>query len=274
MRYNQYKYEVEQEFSDLKEGESRSGQVCPACNGGASKEGSFSVSRSRGVLLYNCFRATCKFGGAIILSSAASRAVPGASRTPKFSHVPTAPLDEETIKLLAQKYSLTRDSMELAGIRRVVADTGYYSGRICFPIYGPDLRQRGACYRSYTGGTPKTLTSLNTSDSIAMSWYIRKRKSPILVIVEDQVSAIRLSSFYDSVALLSTNLSPAKIKEIGEKDYKKVVLCLDNDATALAVKLTVTLRSKIKNLQMVGLAKDVKDMNQEEFDTLLKNLED
>lgn len=274
MRINDYRYEVEFEYSNLQDGETRSGQVCPSCNGGASKEKSFSVSRSGGVLLYNCFRATCNFGGAIggIKNSGGSSS--GTERSRSQAYVGIAPLNTDDVKFLAKKFGLTADAIDLAGIKRTTATAGVYSGRICFPIYGPDLRQRGAVYRSYTGASPKSLTQLNDSSAIAMAWYVRKRKSKALVIVEDQVSAIKLSSFYDSVALLSTNLSDAKVKEIESKKYSRIYLCLDNDAVGVAVNLMVKLRSKLPQLQMIGLAKDIKNMDKEEFASFLNKLED
>lgn len=274
MRLNEYRYEVEFENSDLQDGETRSGQVCPACNGGSSKEKSFSVSRSGGVLLYNCFRATCNFGGAIGSTKVSSRSGSISERDRNQAYIGTAPLNPDDVKFLAEKFGLTGDAIELAGIKRTSSTTGIYSGRICFPIYGPDLRQRGACYRSYSGATPKSLTQLNDSGAIAMSWYVRKRKSKALVIVEDQVSAIKLSSFYDSVALLSTNLSEAKVKEIADKKYPRVYLCLDNDATNVAVNLMIKLRYKLPSLQMIGLDKDIKNMNKEEFASFLNKLEE
>ena len=93
------------------------------------------------------------------------------------------------------------------------------------------------------------------------------------MLVEDQISAIKLSPYYDSAALLSTNLSMAKVKEIRERKYERVYLCLDNDATAEAVRLAVSLRYKLPGLQIIGLEKDIKDYNEEEMDSFLKRLE-
>ena len=273
MRYNQHKLDLELEHSSLCEGESRSGVLCPACNGGATKEGSLSVSRSRGALLYNCHRASCKFNGAIILTSASSRATRGAETPSSRTYIPSSQLDEEHVELLVEKFGLTRTSIEFAGLRWIEANAGIYSRRVCMPIYGPNLRERGASYRSYEGGNPKSLIRFHDNDAIALAWYISKRRSKAVVIVEDQISAIKVSPYYDSAALLSTNLSMAKVKEIRERKYERVYLCLDNDATSVAVQLAVSLKYKLPGLQIVGLEKDIKDYNEEEMDSFLKKLE-
>lgn len=273
MRINEHRYEIESTYRGLREGETQAGQVCPSCKGGATKEGSLSVSRSRGSLLFNCHRASCKFSGVIILTAGVGSVNSGATTTRSKTYIPTTHLSETATKLLAEEFRLTGEAIDLAGIKSVKGDSGFYSGRVCFPIYGPDSRERGASYRSYDGATPKSIIRLD-EDGIAMSWYVRKRKSKALVIVEDQVSAIKLSSFYDSVALLSTNLSEAKVKEIADKKYPRVYLCLDNDATSVAINLMIKLRYKLPSLQMIGLDKDIKNMNKEEFASFLNKLED
>ena len=53
----------------LADGETAGGLLCPRCSGGTSKEHSFSVTKTRGKLLYHCHRATCGYSGAEYLSS-------------------------------------------------------------------------------------------------------------------------------------------------------------------------------------------------------------
>lgn len=272
MRINEHRYEIESTYRGLREGETQAGQVCPSCKGGATKEGSLSVSRSRGSLLFNCHRASCKFSGVIILTAGVGSVNSGATTTRSKTYIPTTHLSETATKLLAEEFRLTGEAIDLAGIKSVKGDSGFYSGRVCFPIYGPDSRERGASYRSYDGATPKSIIRLD-EDGIALSWYIRKRKSRALVIVEDQVSAIRVSSFYDSVALLSTNFSEAKVKEVKARGYSRVFLCLDNDATAVAVRLAVALRTQLPQLRIIGLPKDIKNMDKEEFESFLTKLQ-
>lgn len=107
-----------------------------------------------------------------------------------------------------------------------------------------------------------------------MSWYKWKRVSDILVLVEDQVSAIKLAPHYHAAALLGVNLSDAKVKEIKDQvpAYKYVYLCLDNDATRESIRTALHLRSTFPNLRVQGLEKDIKNMSNEELEVFLSRL--
>lgn len=273
MRYDSNRYDIELTYGSLSEGETMAGQICPACNGGSKKEGSLSVSRSGGVLLFNCHRASCQFSGYVGATPGNVGSTSSTKATSSNAYIPTTQLDAGDFVLLAEEFGLSRQAIELAGFRRVQATTGNYAGRLCFPIYGPDSRERGEVYRSYSGGYPKTITRLRNPDDLAFCWYIRRRASPVLVIVEDQISAVKVSEYYDSAALLGTNFSEAKVKEVKARGYKRIYLCLDNDATGVAVRLILKYRSALPQLQVIGLDKDIKNMDEEEFETFLAKLE-
>lgn len=97
----------------------------------------------------------------------------------------------------------------------------------------------------------------------------------MLVLLEDQVSAIRLAPKVHTAALLGTNLSEAKIDELYSvhKDYETIYICLDADATWQAIKLQLKWRERIPNLQIRGLGKDVKDLTDEEFKLFCTNFD-
>lgn len=104
-----------------------------------------------------------------------------------------------------------------------------------------------------------------------MAWY-RNRDSSVLVIVEDQLSAIRLLDYkVDSVALLGTNLNEERVAEIAEQKYNKVYLALDKDAFSLAVNYILGFRSKLP-LHLLRLEKDIKNQAKEELDELMKEI--
>src|SRR5690606_20050617 len=119
----------------------------------------------------------------------------------------------------------------VAGLGWVEEGAGKYSRRFSFPIFGPDSKERGAQYRSYEGARPKSLNSLFFDGAVSSSWYKWVRVSKLLVLVEDQVSAIKIAPHHHSLALLGTNLNEPKIEEILEQEpkYERIYLCLDND---------------------------------------------
>lgn len=272
-QYDSYIYQLELDFGGLGDEQTEAGQVCPACNGGPSKEGSLSVTRRGGVLLWKCHRASCTFSGSITIAGRTgnSNQQSSAKGSSRGLYVPSQPIDTATIKFLAQRFSISRETLELAGLRWTGEGDGKYTRRVCFPIYGPDSKERGASYRSYQGAQPKNIIVLRDEDSVSCCWYRWKRASKSLIIVEDQVSAIKMAPYMDAIALLGVNLSEAKVAEILEqKKYSHIYLCLDNDAVMEAVKIQLKWRHKLPNMCIQGLPKDIKDMSHDEFADFLK----
>lgn len=256
------------EYVDLRDGETKSGQRCPACDGGQSRENSLSVSRIGNSLRWNCHRSSCAFRGVSDLTATYGGASSDSETRHVTSYVPSSPINTATAKFLATTYGLSREAIDFAGLRWTGDDGGHYARRIAFPIYGPDSRQRGQSYRSFQGATPKAIIKLRTPDDIAQCWYKYRRASKTLVIVEDQLSAIRLCPHVHALALLGTNLNEAKVAEIKQEKFEHVILSLDNDATKEAIKLQLKWRESLP-ICVHGLAKDVKNMNEAEFQTYL-----
>lgn len=268
------RYEIEFTYAGLAEGTSDSGQVCPACKGGSEQEKSLSVSRSGGVLLYNCHRSSCGFRGAIGNLSGFGGTATFAKGIRRVPYIEVSQLTEEATSLLAEKYGLTREAIDFAGLGWVGERSDNYGRRVSFPIWGPDNRERGKSYRSYEGGKPKAIINLRDENAIGQSWYKFKRRADTLVVFEDQVSAIRVAPFTHTVSLLGVNLSEEKLREIIDGKYRRVYLCLDADATDVSVRTSLKYRTRLPQLQIRGLSKDVKDMNQEEFDNFIKDIKD
>lgn len=272
VRYNEASYQVIADHSGLRDGETKAGQVCPSCEGGATKERSLSVSRRGHVLLWNCHRSSCNFRGSDGAPPGAESG--GGKSRSRPSYVPTHPISQATLGFLATKFGITRQNLEHAGLRWTGDGDGQYERRVCYPIFGPDSRKRGENYRSYQDGVkPKSLVRLDEG-AVGQSWYRFRRTSDILVVVEDQVSAIKLAPYYDSLALLGTNLSDAKGAEVQEEmgRYKHIYLCLDNDATYAAIKMQLDWRNKIPKMRVMGLEKDIKNMDDLEFDNFMGRL--
>lgn len=121
--------------------------------------------------------------------------------------------------------------------------------------------------RALDGRTPKVVSY---TDKGAIAWYIN-RVSNGTIIVEDQLSAVRASAYLTSVALLGTDLSYNKVNEIKEIGRFPVLLALDNDAIAKAVKYVQQYRSVLP-MQLVRLDKDLKDSSHEELDVLFASI--
>lgn len=270
VKKDESKSQILLDYSSLGEGESQAGQVCPSCQGGASKERTLSVTRRGGSLLYNCHRASCTFHGAIALTGKFGDGQSTNKGTTSYPRIKSQPLDKTTYKFLADKFGIEEEDLSIAGLRWSGDGDGPLARRVCYPIYAPNLEERGTSYRSYEGKEPKAIIELRSPDEIATSWYKWKRKSSTLVVVEDPVSAIKIAPFVHSLALLGTHISDAKADEIAAEKYVNVYIMLDNDATDQAIKHQLKYRNKIKGLQVIGLGpKDIKDMDKDEFDDFL-----
>lgn len=266
MKTNDPKTQVILDYSHLGDEETEAGQICPACNGGASQEGSFSVTRRGGFLLYNCHRSSCGFGGrSYIAGGAWSTGKSGGNEGRSRPYISTVPLSPATAKLLADRYYIGRQVMESARLGWTGDDSGRYSRRVSFPILDPMGKQRGTNYRSYENAKPKALIELAYPDAVAMAWYRTRPTSKTVVLVEDQVSALKLSPYFHTAALLGTHISDSKADEILAQKYENVFLSLDNDATFDAIKQQLKWKNRIPHMYVIGIEKDIKDMNPKEF---------
>lgn len=271
----QIKNEVYLSYSSIGEGETASGQSCPACQGGSGQEKSLSVSRRSGTLLFNCHRSSCNLRGAVSIGGMPSFSLGkhGLERTSIYPRVTAEPLNTATIKFLATRFRIPEESLEYAGLGWTGDANWRYGRRVAMPIYGPDNRERGISYRSYEGVKPKAIIELKGDDAALGCWYKWLRKSDTLILVEDQVSAIKLAPYVHSLALLGTNMNELLARDIADQAYKRVLICLDNDATFAAIKMQLAWKGSIKGLLVNGLGKDIKDMNNDEFQEFLQHAE-
>lgn len=107
---------------------------------------------------------------------------------------------------------------------------------------------RGAWYRLHTGASGS--------------------ESDELIIVEDQLSAMRARWYLHAVALLGTHVPYPVIERIKKGNYKKVWLALDRDALPKAVKLAGTLRALGIPVRVLPLKEDLKDMTEQQIISL------
>lgn len=103
-----------------------------------------------------------------------------------------------------------------------------------------------------------------------MAWFTNVRTGGV-IIVEDQLSAIRASDYITSVALLGTHLNEERVQEIKASKLAPVYLALDNDAISTAVRHVVKYRS-VLTMKLLRLERDIKDLSYEEADRLFASI--
>ena len=262
---------IELDFGDLGEGETRAGELCPSCEGGSTREGTLSVTRKNGTLLWFCHRDSCGFKGAAGTGlSARDRKAGRGEPLPRTEARGTygrqllrtaEVLPEDVRQTLRLRYSI--DERHLA---KYSVGWDARTSRIVLPVLSRNEEALGCVLRSISGDQPKTL---NYTEEDALAWFTNAGTSGI-IIVEDQLSAIRASDYLTSVALLGTTLNLERVLEL-RAAKQPVYMALDNDAINTAVKHVIKWRS-ILPMKFVRLTKDIKDMSNEEADDLFAGI--
>lgn len=259
------------DYGRMADGEKRSGMLCPKCKGGHTGETSFAVSRVRNQLRFICFRASCQFSGRISLTSNGSQAVQNSGERKPQSHVLTQAIPQALYEELCAKYNIEQGIFDWAGWV-YTKDFRGKGPRVGMPILRPDGTKRGVSWRSYWGGTPKAIISSECEEEM-MCWYRGRKYGKVLVIVEDQASALRIAAQgLDALALCGTLLSLNRVYEIKAQEYKSVYLCLDADATGQAIKHAVAYKARLPQLIIKQLDKDVKNMSSNEFELFIQSV--
>lgn len=251
----------------LAEGENSGGNLCPFCNGGGSGDHSLSVVRKSAMILYICHRDSCQAKGGI-----PAYGNPKRDTGPKERRVyvtSPSPLPDKHRDKLKDMYFLSDVELRRADVGWTEAYSPPGLGRVYMPVYNQQGKQRGyVCRDLYKEQNPKALSFVFRDDDTKLAWYLYSRTAP-LVIVEDNISAIRASSYVNAVALQGTSISDDMVDEMIRSAMGPVYLCLDKDATRTAVKLSLRIRPRLVT-RVVPLEKDLKDHTREELDDWMK----
>lgn len=232
--------------------------TCPACG----RDGKFSVAIRDGLVLYNCFRPSCVlYGGGSIVSSGGRSLVHARSAPRKRKITPwdgdVAPLDDDWVLFLSQSLGLHREHLDLGRVYFAPEEH-----RVAYPILGPLGRRRGWCLRSYNGAQPKTLTRMD-EDENSISFYRTDPARPVIVLVEDIPSALRVARYTNACALLGTGCNQQCAEEIAAF-HCDVWWALDADATRAAISQARRYRLLFESSRVMTLDKDFKNMTEEE----------
>lgn len=258
------------EYEQLHDGETRAGELCPSCSGGSTGERTLSVAKREGVLLWKCHRASCGFTGAG--TSSGSKGQHPATKVPHSRGVvgrtiarESDVVGDDTRQLLAAKYGISDRH-----IARWEIGWDADTNRLVLPVQDFRSERTGVVLRALDGRKPKTLTH---TEEGAIAWYVNNSPTyPGVIIVEDQLSAIRASDYLTSVALLGTHLNEERVYQIRDSGYRPVYLALDRDAWQVAVKYAIRYRSIIQP-RLVRLERDLKDESNQGLSEVLGGLQ-
>ncbi len=232
--------------------------LCPACNGGRSRELSLSCAPEyfSGFAIARCWRASCGYFAKVPLDPNAKIGTP--QFKPRFFEGELAS-QGDAVRLL-MPYNIGVPAMLEFGIRAVVDKDAVY-----MPVHGPAGQERGGMLRYFDGTQPKAV-SYKATDQPWQAWHVPAAYQgnsmvPLPAIVEDQLSAMRCWQLgIAAVALLGVNLNSDKAAEL-QQHSQLWKLALDADAFSKALGYA----KKYSWLQPVRLEKDLKDSSDAEI---------
>lgn len=260
-------------YANLQDGTSLSGQLCPKCSGGRSKENSLSVSIDGLLLKWCCHRASCGWvGQTLVVGGGGSRSSPvQRGSKPPLSFKATS-LSEENYSFLQQKYGITKELCDTFKIEWTSDLTSFTDGRFVIPVRNFDLQPAGWVLRGINKEEKQKALIIKAKDTMGLSWFsCSTEPSDRCIIVEDCYSAIRASRYLNAVALLGTHLSPEMCDELLATGSQRYYLALDKDAFNKSIEFAFKYKNKI-TLEPVALQKDIKNLTEPGLADLIEEL--
>jgi hypothetical protein len=242
---------------------------CVFCEGGAhGDKNTLSVTRdSAGLVLYICHRAKCGTRGRILTLGAgySTAAVGQKTFIPNPYKGMVREFTIEELSLMSDLWRVDLEDVHHAGWGVATQEGGYIP--LIMPVVSPAGECRGHVLRVQNKDGSKTVRGFKVRDEPWLAWYITH--SSDIVVVEDQISALRASEFCTAVALLGTEMSQDKFEEIvGLSGVRRVWFGLDRDALGTGLELLRKYRLYFPNINLLMLPKDIKNMSTSEMISL------
>jgi hypothetical protein len=229
------------EFSELKviaskipKGTTDNQILCPWCRGGEHGDKAFSVTiREDGVGLFMCHRVSCRKHGRIYLNGQIGLSVAQDARSQRKLNPyegSSRLLNDDELKTLEAVYGFNRGDVKRG---RLFCDVS--SSRLGITICGPTGNIRGVELRLFKSAIGKRKTwSHPEVDEPWLGWFSGPNSQEPVVLVEDVLSALKVSRQFVAVSLMGSHLKLDDLMEVC-RYTDQVVLCLDRDATSKAI---------------------------------------
>jgi len=233
--------------------------VCLFCN--ATHESSLSITKIQEGLLYHCFRASCNASGFIPSFQVPYDGEKKKEFQPKYFHRPLTKLPIKYKLLLKDKYGITNEEIKDNGFAY-----DFLENRLYMPIYNRNGFIIGAAAKTLSDHKqPKVIVYwFNDAPKLHYVQHSVHYTDGFIVLVEDILSAVKLSRYIPTVALLGTNLSYAMVEDL-KQGINKIILALDPDAVDKALRYKEKYSLYFKEIVVVHLSKDPKDLSEEEI---------
>ena len=237
----------------VSEGESKTID-CPFCHG----KKKFSITNNDGTVLWNCYKASCSIRGAYRKGMTLSLARNKTQKLIKPNNETTRSLPAVLSNPMYHPHMLVylENNNCIGALENGLVNIKYdpVSNRCLFMMNN----DQGAVGRSLGNTKPKWMSYGDTTGLLTVG------TSNTGIIVEDAPSACAVSStgMYTGIAILGTNLSTKQKQTL--KTYKKLVICLDNDAKKKSILLLGQLQGLV-DCTVRFISKDLKYCRSEDI---------
>ena len=238
--------------------------VCPRCGGGNSNERTCTITRNDGrTISWFCHRASCDLRGS---TGSSVEELPGVVYTTKYHEFKGSKVyyDAHLEDLM------TRFGIDKSVASRLYGGTATRDGRYMLECYDYEGRTWGYVGRSYTGLKPKTIMYQHRESS-KLGWFRADRERTV-VLVEDLVSAAKVSQHCNAAALLGTHLTKEMLDDL-VIHCDEVYIWLDPDATNKASKLGRELSLVFPVCKVLVSEQDPKDLPHNRIGEILERAE-
>lgn len=225
------------------------------------------MTNKTGMVLYKCHRATCDLKGAVMGKHVVSPQTSTPPRHQRRYKGDLQPLTQLMWKEYFYQYGISRESLSGQGIMYATDIDRYRIPVVDHRGYeiGENLKAARANQK------PKSLLH-KFNDVPFLHFPLGQEFHDTLVLVEDQISSIKVSRVHYCAALLGTNLSDDGLKLLKEIGVTKLQLMLDGDKPGIDAALRI--KEKAGNLFLTEVVivpdgKDPKDLTFKEIEACL-----
>jgi hypothetical protein len=245
---------IKLEALDLPLGNTTYSISCPVCG----QAGSFSVTRIRDGLLYNCFRASCSCRG--FIPSVASSTYNERELVPKKAKEfkgELSPLSGAICNYLQESYEIDKDVAEANGWKWDSTNE-----RLYMPTHNIFGTSTGAVCKKlpwslYEGPKAVNYPAGNIDVGLHFPAYCEFSGDRV-VVVEDIISSVKVSMIENCCALLGTNMNEGQASLLATQ-FNSVVFMLDPDAQNKSVSMARKYGAMFKEARAIALDDDPKD---------------
>jgi hypothetical protein len=226
-------------------------------------ETSFKLTRVPAGLLYICFRASCGKSGLVTTDPL----LPSGQRynpkfQPRFFTGDLIALSSALYEHYIEPYGITQEDVIDQGIKYAPDE-----GRIYYPLYDMYGYMFGETLKTvYPNTQPKSLHNFWSHTTPHLHFPLGQAVNQTLVLVEDVISAIKISNLTYCAALLGSHITEALVLYLKEHGVKEIIIMLDSDATGVAAGYVKKYQGVINTrLAVCPKGKDPKDLTLDEL---------